>query len=146
MSLSFNPLSEVDILNLLPEDEYDFVVKNADNHRSMKTGNQSIKLTLGVYDKAGRENTVFCYLSPNFMFLLKHFCDSVGLEESYEKGILNPAICVNRSGRCKILIEEPEVGTNYMPKNVVKDFIKSTKNATVKTEEVDTFQDADIPF
>jgi len=143
MTLSFNPQSEVDILNLMPDGEYDFVVKSADNHRSMKTGNQSIKLTLSVYDKAGKENTVFCYLSPNYMFLLKHFCDATGLEGAYEAGNLSPELCFGKSGRCKIAIEEPAEGSNYLPKNTVKDFVKGAKSVTVDNSE---FINDAIPF
>ena len=87
MSLNFNPQTEEQVLNLLPDGEYPFYVYDAENWIG-KTGKESIKLTLKVIDQNGAERSVFCYLSPNYLFLLKHFCDAVGLQEAYQKGNL----------------------------------------------------------
>jgi hypothetical protein len=140
--MDFTPQSEEDILNLLPDGEYEFLVKASEKHLS-KSGNLSTKLTLSVYDAQGRDHTTFCYLSPNFMFLLKHFCDATGLEDAYATGKVTPEMCLNRTGKCKVIIEQPAEGTNFLPKNVVKDFLKP--KFADKDSKPD-FVDSDISF
>lgn len=142
--LNFLPLEEEDLLNLLPDGTYDFLVKESVKHRA-PSGNLSIKLTLGIYDNKGAERIIFCYLSQNYMLLLKHFCDSVGLDSAYQSGALSPEICVNRSGKCKVITEHPEEGSTYQPKNVVKDFIKADNKINMVVTK-DDFVDSELPF
>lgn len=145
--LNFSPQSETEILNLIPDGEYDFVVYESVKHLS-KSGNISIKLTLNVFDNNKQIHTIFCYLTSNFMFLLKHFCDSVGLEEAYSKGILSPEMCGGKRGRCKVIIEDAQEGTSYPPKNVIKDFLKpnSLQFTSGTGEIVPDFEREEIPF
>lgn len=143
--LNFAPQSEQELLNLIPDGEYNYLVKDAVHHRSKSSGNESIKMTLTVYDQHGREHTIYCYLTTNYMFLLKHFTDSCGLESAYENGSLSPEMCKNQVGRCKVIIEQPEEGTNYLPKNIIKDFCKRQMSEPPKSE-LNSIDDKDIPF
>lgn len=133
--MEFTPLSEIDVLNLLPEGDYEFKIKDAVTHRNNANGNESIKLTLSIYDKHNIERNVFCYLTVKFMKLLKHFMDVTGLQDQYLSGHLTPSMCIGQSGFCKIGIQEQE---GYQAKNFVKDFIN--------TKAIPTNQVADPNF
>lgn len=143
--LSFAPLSEIELLNLMPDGTYDFLVKEANHHRSQTTGNESIKLTLAVYDNNGREHKVYCYLTPAYMKLLAHFCNATGLTQAYEAGSLSAAMCVNQAGKCIIGRDEPEFGSKYSPKNVIVDFLKRESVDPPKSV-IDPHLNDDIPF
>jgi hypothetical protein len=140
----FDPRDELQLFNLIPDGEYDFIVKDSSDHVSKSTGNQSIKLTCAVFDANGMQRIIDCYLSVNYKKLLAHFCSATGLEEECKKGTLNAAMCLERSGKCAIGTDMPEAGSKYDPKNVITDFCKRTVvPAPVKD---DGFGDSDIPF
>ena len=147
--MKFNPLPESEVLNLLPVGEYEFYVKDAEDTVSQKSGAEMIKLTIAVIDKNGNERTVFDYLLESMMYKVKHFADAVGLEAEYEAGGYSAASCKNRSGKCKIIIDQPEEGSPYNPKNAVKDYVKRNPDAEpIKREpekEKELF-DEDLPF
>jgi hypothetical protein len=145
MSLEFDPLTEEQLFNLMPAGDYDFYVKGAEKHLS-KSGNMSIKLTLAVYDANGKEFTIPCYLTTKYMFLLKHFMDAVGLDREYNQGKLTPEICFNLSGRCRVEVEEPEEGSPFFPKNVIKDFLKGGAKAVQSAPMSEPGLNDDIPF
>lgn len=140
MSLSFKPVSEAEAMGLLPEGVYDFQVKSAEDCVSKK-GNPMIKLGLTIWDKEGRERQVTDYLMAAMMFKLKHFCDAVGLEEKYKAGSFAALDCLNKSGKCKLKIEESD---GYQPKNSVKDYLKSQEAVKAKNEA--EFLDDPLPF
>lgn len=150
--MNFNPLSETEVLNLIPAGEYDFLVKEAEDRHS-KTGNEMIKLTLAIWDANGNERIVFDYLLDKLMYKVKHFADAVGLEEKYLAGGYSAQDCLNLSGRCKVIVDEPEENSPYPPKNSIKDYCKADKNAAVKLssnkapqKESEPFIDSDLPF
>lgn len=146
MSFSFQPKSEEEVLNLLKAGEYAFQVKHAENAVSKK-GNQMIKLIISIWDDNGREREITDYLMEAIAYKLRHFCDTVGLEDKYQAGQFDAADCVNRSGKCKIRIEESD---GYPPKNAVQDYVKSDKSdqttAQAPQEVDDDFDTSDIPF
>jgi hypothetical protein len=141
--MRFNPMSEQEVLNLLNPGEYDFLVKNAEDTRS-KSGNEMIKLTLCIWDNQNREHTVFDYLLEAMMYKVKHFADSVGLESEYVSGAFAAHHCMNKTGRCKIIIDDA-TDSNFPPKNAVKDYIKSVAKPIVSNPKNDSV-DSDIPF
>lgn len=143
--LQFTPETEEELLDLMPDGEYDFYVKESEKYVNQKNGNQSIKLTLGIINHRNIEKLLNCYLSVNYKLLLKHFCDATGLEEHYKKGTLSPEHCKNQSGKCKIITEIQE-GTNYPPKNVIRDFVKRVPGAQNTAPPVNDFIDDTIPF
>jgi hypothetical protein len=143
--LSFTPKSEEEVLNLLKPGVYDFQVKTAENSTSKK-GNAMIKLTVVVWDKEGNEHYITDYLMASLMFKLKHFCDTVGLEEKYNQGQFTAEDCLNKSGKCKIRIDE---AGEYPAKNSIQDYIKSCDKTTViplTQAKDDGFFDDNIPF
>lgn len=147
--MKFNPLTEAEVADLMPVGEYDFYVKEAKDTVSKKSGAEMIKLTLGVIDKNGRERTIFDYLIDSMMYKVKHFADSVGLEKEYESGGYSAIQCENQSGKCKIIIDEPDPASPYSPKNAIKDYVKRDPNAasvqTAPAKTDDLFND-DLPF
>lgn len=149
--MRFQPLSEVELLNLLPDGDYDFLVKAAEDTVSKKSGAPMIKLTLSIWDTNNYERTVFDYIMPAIMRKLKHFADAIGIEDLYEAGGYSANDCVNKSGKCKIITDMKE-GSTFDPSNVVKDYIKRDPNSSAPPErlidkQADTsgFAD-DVPF
>ena len=140
--LSFRPQTEREVLNLLDVGIYDFYVKKAEIAYSKKSGAPMIKLTVAVIGDLGREHVLTDYLMEAMMFKLKHFADAVGLEEEYNQGNLLAAMCEGRSGKLKIIIEEPDPNSQYNPKNVIKDYVKAEKAEIKKDND---FVDSDIP-
>ena len=145
MTLLFAPQTEEELLDLMPDGEYEFYVKEANRHINPRNGNTSIKLNLGIIDHHGREKELVCYLSINYIFLLKHFCDATGLEEVYKTGKLDIGHCLKQSGKCVVGREEPAPGTRFRTKNVILDFVKrdAAFQAAPLTEE---FINDPIPF
>lgn len=139
--LQFTPKNEAELFDLLPEGIYSFKVMESALHVSQSSGNQSIKLVLDV-----KGHEIKCYLSVNYLFLLKHFCDATSLEDAYAQGTLSPDLCRAKTGLCKVIIEQPEEGTNYFPKNVIKDFIKSDSNISETKQDIDPAFNDDLPF
>lgn len=147
MSFSFNPLSDEQIIalsnqNLLPDGDYDFEVVNAVSSYS-DAGNAMIKVTLSV--KCGKEARIitdYLVASEKMMFKLKHFCESIGLENEYKSGNFLVSGCITRVGRAKIVLEKGKPRKDgdgfYQDKNAVKDYI-------VLLKVVEDFND-DIKF
>jgi hypothetical protein len=148
MSFSFQPKSEEEVLNLLKPSTYDFLIKQAENAVSKK-GNSMIKLTVVVYDEQARERYITDYLMEAMLYKVKHFCDATGLEEKYQQGKFDAMDCINRTGKCKVRIEESD---GYAPKNSIQDYLKSEKNnAPVNRPHLaqvakDPVFDNDVPF
>lgn len=121
--MNFTPKSaeELQLAELMPEGEYDFKVLSAEDAVSKK-GNDMLKLKLAVY-VGQREYHVFDYLLEAMAFKLRHFCESTGLLDLYEDGILTADDCDGAAGIVEIEIEKPKEGSKYGPKNVVADYI-----------------------
>lgn len=121
--MQFQPKSEKDIQSamLLPKGDYDFEVLEAADTKS-KSGNDMIKVNLGIYQGDAIRIRVFDYLLSAMEAKLRHFCDTCGILAAYEAGTLCAADCKGRAGRVRLIIEEDETG-KYDPKNVVKDYI-----------------------
>jgi hypothetical protein len=139
MSLSFQPMSEEEVLNLLKPGIYKFEVRGAEDAVSKK-GNPMIKLSLVTWDEKGRERYVTDYLMAAMMYKIKHFCDATGLDDKYLSGSFNAQDCIGKTGQFKLRIEESD---GYAPKNSVQDYIKALK---VVKEEVPFDDSEDLPF
>lgn len=142
--MQFQPLSESEVLNLLPEGEYDFLVENAEDKVS-KSGNDMIKLNLAIWDNQNIKHVVFDYLLAQLMYKVKHFADATGLQDKYESGGYLASDCLNKTGRCKIVIQEDN-NSSYPPKNVIKDYMKGKEDSQLKLGAKDEFIDSDLPF
>lgn len=148
--MNFVPKSEEEIQTgiLLPKGEYLFCVKAAEEAVS-KRGNEMIKLSISTWDNDAKEYFLFDYLLESMPAKLKHFCDSVGLEDLYSKGSLSAKDCLNKEGALLIDIEggqlKPE-GGNYPPKNIIKDYVKKAKEKGEHKNQNDNGLNDDIPF
>jgi hypothetical protein len=157
MSFEFTPLSdeELDLMDLVPEGEYDFEVIKS-QRKTSKKGNPMCELQLQVYDKEGRSHIIFDYLVFSSVNLnikkISHFAKAVGLHEQYMKGSL-PEEFHSFSGKCLIGIQDEmpkDSGGFYPKKNIVVDYIKRSETVRSSTQrakiDVEDFKDDDIPF
>jgi hypothetical protein len=127
---------------LLSDGVYDFTVVHAEEKIS-QSGNEYIFLKLGIWDDQGRERLIFTNLA--LIKLLKHFCDISGLQDKYQLGEVLALDCLHKMGKVEIGIEKgkPKLeGGMYPDKNIVKDYIKTTK---LEIEPV-KFIDDSLPF
>lgn len=156
---SFKPMSdeEINVLQnreLLKDGVYPFVVKEMSEQHS-KNGNPMLKVRLEVVVNQNHKVSIFDYLvsTEKMMFKLKHFCEALGLIESYAKGSFSFSDCIGRSGKCKIAIDKgsakPDGSGFYPDKNIVKDYVshdlKVVENVQAPKAEPD-FKDDDINF
>jgi len=155
MSYQFLPLTE-DELNssdLLEPGVYDFEVIKSEKKTS-KAGNLMAEIQLKIWDKDGKVKFVYDYLVFSKVNLnirkVKHFCDSVGLSDQYNKGSI-PEELGSYCGKAEIGLQnsspKPE-GGYYPSQNTVIDYIKADKNNGMKPlpEKKEEFDDLDIPF
>jgi hypothetical protein len=152
MSYNFTPMTEEELNKsfLLSDGIYDFIVKKSERKTS-EAGNPMAELLLGLYDSEGNIRYVKDYLVFSTVNLcvrkIKHFCESVGITEDYEKGSVREEL-VDLYGKLKLGIqgEKPNPnGGNYPAKNIVIDYVKADKVVEKPTENKDDFND-DIPF
>lgn len=134
MSFNFTPLSDVQINSmstkeLLPNGIYPFIVREVIQGYS-KTGNSMLEVKIGVIvgPKEIRVLTDYIVASEKMMFKLKHFCDTLGLEDKYIAGCIEPKDCINRSGKVKIGVEKGRPRDDgqgvFADRNKVVDYVK----------------------
>lgn len=119
--MQFEPKTEEQLksANILPEGVYDFEVLDAVEGVSKK-GNPQIVTTLMVYGNDGMTRYVRDYLTQAFAHKLRHFCETAGLLDAYNNGLLTDDMCRGVSGKVAIKIEKQE---GFAEKNAVKDYI-----------------------
>jgi hypothetical protein len=155
MTFLFNPLSDDQInaiqnRTLLADGIYPFVVKNVEQQVS-KSSIAMLKVKLVVVAAENDMRVIFDYLlaTEQMMFKLKHFCESIGIADKYEKGSFEPSDCIERSGKVKIGVQKgaaKDDGSGFYPdKNSVKDYVKSEGTGTPKEKVPKEFDD-DILF
>lgn len=143
--MKFKPCTEEEALNLLPDGEYEFLVKKAEDKVS-KNLNDMILLHISIWDKSGKEHFIKDYLMEAIAYKIKHFCEAVGLTAEYEAGEFDARHCENLTGKCKVIIEQQK-DTAYPPKNVIKDYIPESKASLEKmTAKAEPFLDDNLPF
>lgn len=139
MTLSFQPQTEEEVLNLLKPGIYSFEVKVAEDAVSKK-GNPMIRLSMVTWDDKGRERYITDYLMTAMMFKIKHFCEATGLEDKYNAGSFSAADCVGKAGKFKLRIDDGQK-SGYAPKNEVQDYVKEAP-----AQAANDFLDDDIPL
>lgn len=122
---------------------YEFQVVSAEEKVSQTSGNEMIKLTLKVWDKEGRQFTVFDYLvaTEKMAFKTKHFCESIGAPELY-CGETDAALFTDRCGHVKTALEKEEYKGRMQEKVRVVDYVTVAKSENKPAD----FVDSDIPF
>ena len=140
--MKFTPKTDEELaeFNLIKDGIYDFEVLESAQQLS-RSGNEMIKLKLGLWDSKGVMRVIFDYLLEAMPHKLHHFCEATGLKDKYKIGELTPEDCMSKSGKVHITIEkgkEKQDGGRYPDRNSVKDYIKEDK-------KVDLLND-DLPF
>jgi hypothetical protein len=154
MSFRFTPLSDAELnelqnKDLLPDGNYAFIVKEAATQTSSK-GNPMLKVILEVLASPQDKHLVtdFLTVSEKMIFKLKHFCETLGLDQQYSEGNLRPEDCIGKMGKCKIGRQKGEQKrdlSGYFPdRNCVKDYIKSVDQGS--SAKVDSNFNDDITF
>jgi hypothetical protein len=143
--MRFKPLSEEEIQmeGLIDPGQYSYQVIEATDEKS-KSGNDMIKLKLRVWDANGKERLIFDYLLEAMAFKLRHFCEGLGLLESYNSGTLSSASCEGKCGHLELMIQKDKTG-QYAPKNAVKDYIVKDKSDS-EAKVAEGFIEDDLPF
>lgn len=145
--MEFTPKTEEEImeLSLPPEGKYFYRTKPSTEQRIDKNGNEYflIKLVIEKDDPEfkGKRYFIndFLYFEGRFLAKTKHYCESNGMKEFYDKGNIPIEELDYRSGK---LILEHRINKNYGEKQAfVKDYVKSEKtNEDFKKEfEEDIF-------
>lgn len=136
---------EVQEMNLLPAGVYDFLISEAEDKQSQK-GNDMAVIKLKIDGDEGRTHTIVDYLVSieSMAYKLRHFAESVGLLEQYEKGDMPAEFMQGRTGKCKLVIQ-PAKG-EYRAKNTVADYIKSDGAAQPVANFDRADLDDEIPF
>lgn len=143
MSFNFTPHTEEEIakLSLLEKGNYQFEVRSSVQKVS-KSGNDMIEIVLRIWDKSGKEHSLYDYLLEKMPYKIKHFCDSIGFSKQYESGKLFAEEFVGKCGEVKVYIEEK---SGDSPKNRVADYMfNDSPKKLIETEE--DFKDDDTPF
>jgi hypothetical protein len=121
----YTPKSDAELSSakLIPDGIYNFEVMSAVHHIS-KTGNESIKLYLKIWDNDGKERFIYDYLSDSvsFHFKLKHFCMGTGLKGKYDANTFNENDCQCMTGKLKIG-KYKDRNDNGTEKNTVLDYL-----------------------
>lgn len=137
---------EVQEMGLAAVGVYDFLVVEADDKQS-KVGNDMAVIKIKIEDSDGREYKIVDYLVAidSMAYKIRHFAESVGLLTEYEKGDMPAEFFLGRTGRCKLAVQ-PAKG-EYRAKNVVSDYLPSTKIGGVPAQSFDRSElDDEIPF
>jgi hypothetical protein len=120
--MRFSPKTDNEIAaaNLLPNGDYSYEVMSAEEATS-RAGNEMLKLKLRIF-VGESERHVYDYLLEAMAGKLKHFCDSHGLTEKYQRGALTARDCEGLSGECSIGLKHDKSG-QYPDQNTVLDYI-----------------------
>lgn len=138
--MKFTPKTneELSELGLIKDGIYNFEVLESAQQLS-KSGNEMIKVKLGVWDSKGVMRVIFDYLLEAMPHKLHHFCETTGLKDKYNIGELNAEDCLHKSGKVHITIEkgkEKSEGGFYPDKNSVKDYVKEDKKVDLLNDEI----------
>jgi hypothetical protein len=142
--------SELNNMNLIDPGIYPFEIVSASDKLS-RNGNEMIEIKLKIWDSKGCEKIIFDYLLEAMSYKLKHFAESTGLIEEYEKGELIADDCIGKQGILELIIQKGKQkpdGGFYQDKNSVKDYFMTEKGAVkhaVSDAKSETFDDT-MPF
>lgn len=144
--LTFKPMTdeEINMIGLLEKGIYQFEVISAKQMISQTSGKPMVKLTLSVRDRDNKDHLIYDYLIESIPYKIKHFCDSVGLQDKYKKGLLEEWDFKGKLGHAKIFIKKDKDG-RYKDQNAVADYMMpemapaSDKQATLFNDDLPPF-------
>lgn len=144
--MRFTPKTEEELQmsTLIEEGTYNYQVLDAKESLS-KAGHEMIELKLMIWDKESKERVMFDYLLEAMGHKLRHFCDSHGMLDKYNAGLLSSTDCWGKQGNVHVIVQQGKpnpAGGTYPSRNSVKDYVIVTAPQTVKKEEFDQ----DLPF
>jgi len=153
MNFSPKTADEISTFSLLEKGVYNFRVTKAEDQIS-KSGNEMIKLTLQIWDKAGDSHFIFDYLLEKAAYKLRHFAECCGLIDKYNLGAFSAGDCEGREGKVDIIVQpgqpKPDGGF-YADKNAVKDYVVGDKVVSILGKRLPSVKieegfDDDFPF
>jgi hypothetical protein len=156
MTFNFHPKTdeEIERMHLLPDGTYRFTVRNALETVSKEKGNPMVRVDLEIYGHDGGSSLMSDYLvaSDKMAWKIKHFCDTLGLLEQYQKGNLEAQNLIRLEGYAQVVTEKR---SEYPARNKVKDYgkPKSTKTNSILSptkpdpnQSLEQNDDSDLPF
>lgn len=134
--IEHTPMSEDEVLGMLPEGEYPALIKNI----TVRTGRKdpSKKYFVAEVEVDHKDKTFILQTWLALPFLLKHLYDSTGNGEKYKEKKLYAKDCIG----CKTVVRiKKQAATDKFPaRHVVADFLtKPTENTELELND-------DIPF
>lgn len=155
MTFNFKPKTdeEIERMNLLSDGAYRFTVRNAVETVS-KSGNPMVRLDLEIYGHDGGSTFITDYMvsSEKMAWKIKHFCETLGLLEQYQKGMLDTPNLIRSEGYAQVVTEKR---SEYPARNKVKDYGKPKEkkaNTILSPTKADPNnplelkEDEDLPF
>ncbi len=149
--MRFQSLTDAEInaqQKVLSQGIVDFTISKAEEAVSKNSGKDMLKLVLKVWDCHGVEGLVYDYItaSPKMAWKLKHFFESIGQGEQYQKGTINSEELIGKSGKAILAMQSDKTG-QYGDKIGVKDYMEKVGEDKVKNDLPDfTSKDEDVPF
>jgi len=130
---SYEPVTEEEALNLLPDGEYEGWIRVVETKNGTKPHTKDktyVVLTVDVYDANGKPRTQTCWCA--LPHLLRHACDSTGHLSEYENKTL--ILSDHLLGQAlNVVIGTQDAKDGYNAKNYIKDFKPLGNNKTVVT-------------
>lgn len=138
--MKYNP----DSIGLIPDGEKCFIeVLEAVDHTA-KNGNESIKLTVGVWEDVSMRAKIPVYLTQIYAFLFKHGCTALLGEAKFKSGEIFASDFIGKSCDAIIGIERGEYDGKKTEKNIVIDFLPRT--APAPERNAPPASDEEMPF
>ena len=124
--MNFKPPTEDDIQasGVWPSGPYAFVILEAEEKLSASKGNPMIELRLEVSRRDGKKRVIRDYLLPQRQQKLLNAAKACDVLETYSAGQLIPDDFIGKSGTLRLSVQRSR---GFPPKNVVEDYIASTR-------------------
>ena len=150
-SMSAEEAREANAFEPWPDGEYDFIIDAAADTLS-RAGDDMLKLTLHVFNRAGAKRTVFDYIlgTDSWQWKLRHLSEAIGMVADYERGELIPHKLVGKPGRVKLRTNPAKDG--YPASNGVADYLvpagasRAEPTSRQKAMAGGNVDDDEIPF
>lgn len=125
--------AELNKFDPLPPGVYPFTVMESDQvlSKSVKNaGKPMVKLKLNVHGPQF-DTHIYDYFADWFSeWKLKHFCESVGIEDDYQNGEVDPVGNAWQGKDGFVVLDIEKAQGNYAEKNVVKDYKENDDDET----------------
>jgi len=127
---------------VFPKGIYPFVIVTAQVKVALKSGNEMLSIMIKVSSEHGKSVNIFDNLVnlESMAWKHHHLCKSIGQEDLYTQGAVNPKGLEGCGGMVEIIIEDDQ---KYGKRNKVKDYVCAEDQLNPGVEP--TLND-DIPF